>query len=78
MKTLFIVDYWLPYSEYGGVDIVIADGEEEAIELLVQSVSKFEKEDNPKYQELITKEVQKSLKFEVEATESEIIYSFNT
>ena len=78
MKTLFIVDYWLPDSEYGGVDIVIADGEEEAIELLIQSVSKFEKEDNPNYQELITKEVQKSLKFEVEATESKIVYRFNT
>lgn len=36
MKTLYIVDYWVPFpqSEYGGVINVIAENDAECIEIL--------------------------------------------
>ena len=73
MKTMFIVDYWLPFpaSEYGGVDIVIADDKSEAIELL----AKAEKEC---YRERIAKSVLEARKFKVEAERSEIVFTFHT
>jgi len=39
MKSLYIVDYWVPFpsSEYGGVINLIAESDTEAFELLSQS-----------------------------------------
>ena len=36
MKTLYIVDYWVPFpsSEYGGVVNVIAENDDDAFDLL--------------------------------------------
>ena len=80
MKTLFIVDYWMPfpYSEYGGVDVVIADSAEEAIELLAEPESDYIKEHFPNYRELIAKEVDRAYTFSVEADRSEVVRRFNT
>ena len=80
MKTLFIVNYWLPFpsSEYGGVDIVIADGEDEAINLLAEDVSDYDKESYPEYREAIAEQVREALRFNVQANDSKIVYRFNT
>ena len=80
MKTIYIVEYWLPFpsSEYGGVDIVIADNKKEALELLVKDVSDFDKEHYPEYQEMIAEKVANALRYKVQATKSEIVLRFNT
>ena len=38
MKSLYIVDYWVPFpsSEYGGVVSLIAESDSEAFEILSQ------------------------------------------
>lgn len=80
MKTLFIVNYWMPFpaSEYGGVDIVIADDEDEAVKLLAKDVSDYDKEYYPDYKEAIAEEVVNALKYKVQADKSEIVFRFDT
>ena len=82
MKTMYIVDYWLPFpsSEYGGVDIVIADNEDEAVELLAKAEKEWEynAQDYPDYRERIAKSVLEARKFKVEAERSEIAFTFHT
>lgn len=81
MKTIFIVDYWMPFpsSEYGGVDVVIADNAEEAIELLAkEDESDYTKEKYPDYRERIAKEVTNARTFPVQADRSEVVYRFDT
>ena len=84
MKTMFIVDYWLPFpaSEYGGVDIVIADDKSEALELLIAAEVEmgfdFILKDYPDYRERIAKNLLEARKFKVEAERSEIVFTFHT
>lgn len=80
MKILFIVDYWLPFpsSEYGGVDTVVADSAEQAVELLAAETGEYEKADYPDYRERIAAEVAKAQTFKVEAERVGIVYSFHT
>jgi hypothetical protein len=76
MKSLYIVDYWVPFpsSEYGGVVSLIAENDTEAFELL----SKEEGFDD-RYQNLIMPNVVKAQKFKlVEEYESGIIDAFTT
>ena len=82
MKTVYIVDYWLPFpsSEYGGVDIVIADDKAEALELLAKAEKEWEYnvQDYPDHRERIAKSVLEARKFKVEAERSEIVFTFHT
>ena len=76
MKSLYIVDYWVPFpsSEYGGVVSLIAENDTEAFELL----SEEDGFDN-KYQSLIMPNVVKAQKFAlVDEYESGIIDAFTT
>jgi hypothetical protein len=76
MKSLYIVDYWVPFpsSEYGGVVSLIAENDTEAFELL----SEEDGFDN-KYQNLIMPNVVKAQKFAlVDEYESGIIDAFTT
>jgi len=76
MKSLYIVDYWVPFpsSEYGGVVSLIAENDTEAFELL-SGEDGFDE----KYQNLIMPTVVKAQKFKlVEDYESGIIDSFTT
>lgn len=76
MKSLYIVDYWVPFpsSEYGGVVSLIAENDTEAFELLSQ-----EEGFDENYQNLIMPNVVKAQKFKlVEEYESGIIDAFTT
>jgi hypothetical protein len=76
MKSLYIVDYWVPFpsSEYGGVVSLIAENDTEAFELLAAE----DGFDN-KYQNLIMPNVVKAQKFAlVDEYDSGIIDAFTT
>jgi hypothetical protein len=76
MKSLYIVDYWVPFpsSEYGGVINLIAEDDTEAFELLAN-----EEGFDEQYQSLIMPNVVKAQKFAlVDDYESGIIDAFTT
>ena len=77
MKSLYIVDYWVPFpsSEYGGVVSLIADNDTEAFEILSQ-----EEGFDENYQNLIMPNVVKAQKFELASADYEvgILDSFTT
>jgi hypothetical protein len=76
MKSLYIVDYWVPFpsSEYGGVVSLIAENDTEAFELLAE-----EEGFDERYQNLIMPNVVKAQKFAlVDEYESGIIDAFTT
>ena len=76
MKSLYIVDYWVPFpsSEYGGVVSLIAENDTEAFQLLVD-----EEGFDENYQNLIMPNVVKAQKFSlVDDYESGIIDAFTT
>ena len=76
---IYIVDYWIPFpgSEYGGLIIVIAKSDEEAVELL-----KNDKEcilDYPEHNIKIKEYVKKSQRFPLFGEqESRIVEKFLT
>jgi len=76
MKSLYIVDYWVPFpsSEYGGVINLIAENDTEAFELLAN-----EEGFDDRYQNLIMPNIVKAQKFAlVDDYESGIIDAFTT
>jgi hypothetical protein len=76
MKSLYIVDYWVPFpsSEYGGVVSLIAESDTEAFTILSQ-----EQEFDEQYVDRIMPNVVSAQKFAlVDEYESGIIDSFTT
>jgi hypothetical protein len=76
MKSLYIVDYWVPFpsSEYGGLINLIAESDTEAFEILSQEESYDER-----YVNLIMPNVVSAQKFKLsDEYESGIIDSFTT
>jgi len=76
MKSLYIVDYWVPFpsSEYGGVVSLIAENDTEAFELLSN-----EQGFDDRYTNLIMPNVVKAQKFQlVDDYQSGIIDAFTT
>jgi len=76
MKSLHIVDYWVPFpsSEYGGLINLIAENDTEAFNILSQEESYDEK-----YVNLIMPNVVSAQKFKLsDEYESGIIDSFTT
>jgi len=76
MKSLYIVDYWVPFpsSEYGGVVSLIAENDTEAFQLLANEDGFDEN-----YQDRIMPNVVKAQKFAlVDEYESGIIDAFTT
>jgi hypothetical protein len=76
MKSLYIVDYWVPFpsSEYGGVVSLIADSDAEAFIILSQ-----EEMYDETYVNLIMPNVVNAQKFKLQDDyESGIIDSFTT
>ena len=76
MKSLYIVDYWVPFpsSEYGGVVSLIAENDTEAFELLAA-----EQGFDENYQDRIMPNVVKAQRFAlVDDYESGIIDAFTT
>lgn len=52
---IFLVPYWMPFpsSEYGGLQCVIAEDEDQALEILCSDVSEWGAEDCPDYRQRI-------------------------
>lgn len=76
MKSLYIVDYWVPFpsSEYGGVVSLIAENDTEAFELL-----SAEEQFDDRYTDRIMERVVNAQKFSlVDEYESGIIDAFIT
>ena len=76
MKSLYIVDYWVPFpsSEYGGVINLIAENDTEAFTILSQ-----EQTYDDEYNHLIMQNVINAQKFVLQDDyESGIIDSFTT
>lgn len=76
MKSLYIVDYWVPFpsSEYGGVINLIAESDTEAFSILSQE-NRFD----DRYVDRIMPNVVSAQKFAlVDEYESGIIDSFTT
>jgi hypothetical protein len=76
MKSLYIVDYWVPFpsSEYGGVINLIAENDTDAFAILSQ-----EEQFDERYVNLIMPNVVSAQKFVLaEEYESGIIDSFTT
>jgi hypothetical protein len=77
MKTLFIVDHFVPFpqSEYGGVWNVIADDEDECFDLIT-----FEDDSNYfEYYSVLRENISKAYKYTITSeAESGIVTSFLT
>ena len=76
MKSLYIVDYWVPFpsSEYGGLINLIAENDTDAFAILSQ-----EGEFDERYVNLIMPNVVSAQKFKLQDDyESGIIDSFTT
>ena len=76
MKSLYIVDYWVPFpcSEYGGVVNVIAESDNEAFSLLSE-----ENGFDDLYQDRIMPNIIRAQKFKLQDDyESGIIEAFTT
>jgi hypothetical protein len=76
MKSIYIVDYWVPFpsSEYGGVVTLIADSDAEAFIILSE-----EEQFDDRYVNLIMPNVVNAQKFKLQDDyESGIIDSFTT
>ena len=77
MKSLYIVDYWVPFpqSEYGGLINLIAEDDEEAFDLL----SEEEGLSVPGFERNLMENVRKAQKFSlVDDYESGVIEAFTT
>ena len=82
MKTLYIVGYWVPFpsSEYGGVQVVVADSDAECERILVETVGEYERNKYPNYRELIANEIKEAKSFSVydDGTPHGVVYKFKT
>ena len=80
MKMIYVVSYWLPFpdSEYGGVQVVIAENDAECVRILADAADEFYKEEFPNYAELIAHYVGRANKFPVDAAECGIVHQFLT
>ena len=77
MKTLYIVDYWVPFpsSEYGGVVNVIAEDDQECFDIL----QKEREEYHSSYDNLIMQSIKDATIIKVfDYEESRIVNSFTT
>ena len=77
MKTLFIVDHFVPFpqSEYGGIWNVIADTDEECFDLITSE----DGESYPGFYSVLRENISKAYKYTITSeVESGIVTSFLT
>lgn len=80
MKTLYIVDYWMPFpsSEYGGVQIVVAEDDAQCERMVAETAdSAYIRSEYPDYLERIADAVKRAKRLPVDA-EPGMIYEFIT
>jgi hypothetical protein len=80
MKMIYLVSYWVPFpaSEYGGVQVVIAEDDAECVRILIDGADSWEKEAYPNYADCIIEQVKRAKKFPVDADECGIVHEFTT
>ena len=79
LPNIYIVDYWMPFpsSEYGGVQIVVAECEAHCERILAAAVDDYYKQQYPGYRERIANEIKKAKRYPVDA-ECGIVHEFLT
>jgi hypothetical protein len=79
MPNIYLVDYWVPFpsSEYGGVQVVIANSDGHCVELMLEKAEDYYTEQYPDYQKMISDCVKKAKRFPVDA-ECGVVYEFRT
>lgn len=67
---IFLVDYWMPKfdSEYGGLQCVVAENEDQVIKILSEFVSEYYQRSFPDYKEMIAEEVKRSKRFKLDSS----------
>ena len=79
---IYLVPYWLPFpwSEYGGLECVIAKDIEHCVQLLAEDVGEYFREQYPDYVERIRSEVWDAKSYELVGSNLEpgVIESFTT
>ena len=67
---IFLVDYWMPKwdSEYGGLQCVIAQNEDEVVKILCEFVYEYYQTNFPDYKEMIAEEVKRSKRFKLDSS----------
>ena len=80
MKTIYLVPYWVPFpsSEYGGVQVVIADGKAEARQILIKASSSYDRKTYKDFENLISSCLDEAISYPVAAEESGLVYDFTT
>jgi hypothetical protein len=80
MKMIYLVSYWVPFpaSEYGGVQVVIAEDDAECVRILIDGADSWEKEAYPNYADCIIEQVKRAKKFPVDADKCGIVHQFIT
>jgi hypothetical protein len=80
IPCIYIVDYWMPFpsSEYGGVQIVVAECDAHAERLLAESVDAYHREQYPGYRERIADRIKEAKRFPVDAAKCGVVYEFLT
>jgi hypothetical protein len=80
MKMIYLVSYWVPFpaSEYGGVQVVIAEDDAECVRILIDGADSWEKEAYPNYADCIIEQVKGAKKFPVDADKCGIVHQFTT
>lgn len=80
MKTIYLVGYWVPFphSEYGGVQVVIAENDEDCVRVLIDGADSWHKEAFPNYADCIAEQVKRAKKFPIDADTCGIVHEFIT
>lgn len=79
IPNIYIVDYWMPFpsSEYGGVQIVVAESDMHCERILADAVDDYYKQQYPSYRERIADAIKKAKRYPVDA-ECGIVHEFLT
>ena len=51
--NMYLVEYWYPYSEYGGLQCVIAENADHCVEILAIRVDRSDRQSYPDYEKRI-------------------------
>ena len=79
---IYLVPYWMPFpsSEYGGLECIIAENDEQCIQILADDVGEYFRGQYPDFMERIRSEVVGAKSYELAGSNLEpgIVSSFTT
>jgi hypothetical protein len=79
MTHIYIVGYWMPFpsSEYGGVQVVVAECDAHCERILAESVGEYHRQQYPGYREKIADRIKVAKRYPVDA-DCGIVHEFLT